>query len=70
MNTVLHISLEQIAKISVLLNPIIPNKTSKVLKALKIDSKKINLSFLNDKNILDNDVKVENLDILFKKIIN
>jgi len=70
MNTVLHTSLEQIAKISILLNPIIPIKSLEVIKALNIEPKKINLSFLDDQNILDDEVKIKNLDILFKKILN
>ena len=36
MNNILHISLEQIAKISILLNPIIPKSSTKVLDALNI----------------------------------
>jgi len=70
MNTVLYIALEQIAKISILLNPIIPNKSSKVLEALNINPKKRNLAFLDDKNVLDETVKIENLNILFKKIVH
>ena len=34
MNNILHLSLDQIAKISILLNPIMPKSTSKVLDAL------------------------------------
>ena len=36
MNNILHKALEQIAKISILLNPIIPNASTKVLNALNI----------------------------------
>ncbi len=68
MNTILHVALEQIAIISILLNPIIPISSNKVLEALNIDKDSINLSFLNDKNILPNEVKVKNLDILFNKV--
>ena len=68
MNNILHIALEQIAKISILLNPIIPNATSKVLSALNINDKSRNLNFLDGKNILDIDIKLGNLNILFKKI--
>ena len=69
MNNILHLSLEQIAKISILLNPIIPLSTSKVLDALNIDKKSRNLSFLDGENILSKNVKINNLKILFKKII-
>ena len=68
MNNILHLSLEQIAKISILLNPIIPNATTKVLEALKIKHKFRNLSFLEGENIISNEIKVSELNILFKKI--
>ena len=67
MNNILHIALEQIAKISILLNPIIPNKTSIVLDALNINNNLRNLAFLDDKNIITDEIKLNNLDILFKK---
>jgi methionyl-tRNA synthetase len=69
MNNILHLSLEQIAKISILLNPIIPVSTDKVLNALKIDLKSKNLSFLDCKNILPDKIIIDDLKILFKKII-
>ena len=68
MSNTLHLALEQIAKISILLNPIIPNSTSKVLEALNINKKSRNLSFLDKKNILEDKIKINNLNILFKKI--
>ena len=68
MNNILHLSLEQIAKISILLNPIIPNATYKVLNALKIDDKNRNLSFLEGKKILSDKISISELNILFKKI--
>jgi len=68
MNNILHIALEQIAKISILFNPIIPNATSKVLDALNIKPELRNLSFLDGSNIFTNEIKIKELDILFKKI--
>ena len=68
MNNILHLSLEQIAKISILLNPIIPKATTKVLEALKINSKSKNLSFLDGKDLLSKEIAVNDLSILFKKI--
>ena len=67
-NNILHLSLEQIAKISILLNPIIPKATTKVLEALKINSKSKNLSFLDGKDLLSKEIVVKDLNILFKKI--
>ena len=68
MNNVLHISLEQIAKISILLNPIIPNSTSKVLNALNIKNEFRNLSFLDGSDVVGNEIKTKELNILYKKI--
>ena len=67
MNDILCIALEQIAKISILLNPIVPLATTKVLDALNVDLTQRNLSFLNNKNILKNKIKIDNLEKLFKK---
>ena len=69
MNNILHLSLEQIAKISLLLNPIIPQATTKVLKALNLNIKSLELSFLDGKEILNKEAKINDLEILFKKII-
>ena len=68
MNNVIHLSLEQIAKISILLNPIIPIATSKVLKALNIEKNQINLSFVDGSNVISNEISPKELNILFKKI--
>ena len=68
MNNILHVALEQIAKISILLNPIIPEKSSKVLNALNINTDLRKLTFLDGKNIIDDDIEIKKLDILFKKI--
>ena len=67
MNNILHIALEQIVKISILLNPIIPEKSSKVLDALNINTKLRNLAFLDGKNVIGDEIKIKKLDILFKK---
>ncbi len=68
MNNILHISLEQIAKISILLNPIIPNASTKVLDALNITNKIRNHGFLDGNNLIPNVVQIKELNILFKKI--
>ena len=68
MGNILHIALEQITKISILLNPIIPKATTKVLDALNLDTKLRNSSFLDGKNILTDNIKIKELNILFKKI--
>ena len=68
MNEILHLALEQISKISILLNPIIPEATEKVLNALNVNKKSRDLSFLDNKNVLNDKVKIEEFEILFKKI--
>jgi len=67
MNDILHLALNQIAKISVLLNPIIPNSSSKVLDALNIKTDQRNLSFLDGKNLIPDKIIIKELNILFKK---
>ena len=69
MNNILHLSLEQIAKLSILLNPIIPMATTKVIEALSLNPKSINLSFLDGKDLLSNEIVITDLKILFKKKI-
>jgi len=68
MNNILYLSLVQIAKISLLLSPIIPIASSKVLDALNIKNKSRNLSFLNGSNLFTDKIEINQLDILFKKI--
>jgi len=67
MNNILQLSCEHIARISLLLNPIIPESSEKVLDALNIKKEFRNLSFLDGKNILGKVIKINNLNILFKK---
>ena len=69
MNNILHLSLEQIAKISILLNPLIPQASTKVLDALNIKNELRNLSFLDGGNVLEDNINVGQLNILFEKII-
>ncbi len=69
MNAILFIALNQIAKISILLSPIIPESSSKVLDSLNIPNKQRNLSFLDGNEIFDKDIILKDLKILFKKIV-
>ena len=68
MCNILYISLEQIAKISILFNPIIPIATTKVLDSLNIKKDKRNLSFLDGEDIFSKEINIKDLNILFKKI--
>ena len=69
MNTILNTIVEQIKNISILLNPIIPISSEKVLGSINISKKDITIENIN-KNILDNNKELKNLDILFKKVEN
>tara|TARA_Y100000590_G_scaffold466321_1_gene641282 strand:+ start:2192 stop:3730 length:1539 start_codon:yes stop_codon:yes gene_type:complete len=68
MNNILHLSLIQISKISILLNPIIPESTNKVLDALNIKKENRNNSFLNNEGFMPDIINIKSLEILFKKI--
>ena len=70
MNTILNTIVEQIKNISILLNPIIPISTEKVLNTINIFEKDILIENIKNENIIDNNKKLKNLDILFKKIEN
>ena len=62
MNNILHLSLEQIAKISILLNPVIPLASKKVLDSLNIKEDSRNLSFLDGNAVIPSEVNISNLD--------
>ncbi len=68
MNAILFTIVEQIKNISILLNPIIPNATNKVLAMINISDQNISIDRINDNSILDNKKEIGNLEILFTKI--
>ena len=70
MNSILHTIVEQIKNISILLSPIIPISTKKVLNTINISDKDILIENIKKDNLLDNSKKLKELDILFKKIEN
>ena len=70
MNTILYTILNQIRSISILLNPIIPIATGKVMSSLSIEKKSINLESLKNIKTLKSGIKLKKTDILFKKIEN
>ena len=70
MNTILYTIIEQIKDISILLNPIMPDATNKILDILNIESEDINLNNLRQKNSLNFDKKLKKISILFKKVEN
>ena len=70
MNTILNTIVEQIKNISILLNPIVPISTKKVLDTINICNKDILIDNIQKNNILNNNKELKNLNILFKKIEN
>ncbi len=68
MNTILYTIIEQIKNISILLNPIIPISTKKVLETINVSENDISLEGLKKENIFNNSKELKDLDILFKKI--
>ena len=70
MKTILFTTVQQIKNISILLNPIIPNATKKVLSIINFSSNDIKIDKINDDNCLNHDKEIDNLEILFNKIEN
>ena len=70
MKTILFTIVQQIKNISILLNPIIPNATNKVLNIINFSSGNIKIDKINDDNCLNHDKELDNLEILFNKIEN
>ena len=70
MNVILHTIVEQIKNISILLNPILPISTKKVLDSIHISDKDISIDNIKNDNILNYSLELKKLDILFKKIEN
>ena len=70
MNAILYTIVEQIKNISILLNPIIPTSTQKVLNAINISDEDILIENITKDDTLDCVSELRNLDILFKKIEN
>ena len=68
MNAILFTIVEQIKNISILLNPIIPNASNKILAMINIPIKNIKIDTIKDENILNNKKEIGNLEILFNKI--
>ena len=68
MNAILFTIVEQIKNISILLNPIIPISTKKVLNAINISDKDILIDNIQKDNILNLNRELKDLDILFKKV--
>ena len=70
METILYVISEQIKNISILLNPIIPLSSEKILHTMNVDKKDINIESIIKPNLINHDKELKKLEILFKKIDN
>ena len=70
MNTIVYTALDLIRKISILLNPVIPDTTLKVLKIFDINDDKLKFEDINNHKFLESGKNIRKLNILFKKIEN
>jgi len=70
LNTIVYTALDLIRKISILLNPVIPDTTLKVLKIFDINDDKLKFEDINNHKFLESGKNIGKLNILFKKIEN
>ena len=68
LNTIVYTTLEIVRKISFLLYPVIPESSLKALKIFDLTKNDINLDSIINNEFLNKGDKINNIDILFKKI--
>ena len=68
LNTIVYVSLEIIRKVSILLNPIIPDTSLKVLDIFNLKQQDIDFDTIKDNKFLKPNSKIKKIGILFKKI--
>ena len=66
--TIVYTAIELIRKISILLYPVMPQTCIKVLNTFNIKENYIDFSSLQNDDFLKEEIKINKLDILFKKI--
>ena len=67
MGNVLYVSLLHILYISILLNPLIPIATIKVLKTFKLDENDLKLETITKDNFLKSGIELNQSSILLKR---
>ncbi len=70
MNVILFTIVQQIKNISILLNPIIPDSTKKVLNTINIYDEQIRMKNISNFGLFDHNKELKDLEILFTKIEN
>ena len=68
LNTIVYTALELIRKITILLYPVMPETSVKVLNVFNETENSIDFTSIDNNEILKKDLKINKLDILFKKI--
>jgi len=68
LNTIVYTALELIRKITILLYPVMPETSVKVLNVFDETENSIDFTSIDNNEILKKDLKINKLDILFKKI--
>jgi len=68
MNTILFTIVSQIKNLSILLNPIIPISSDKILDIMNLKENEILISAINNNDIFNHDLEFKKTSILFKKI--
>ena len=70
LNTIIYTSLELIRKISILLYPVIPDSSLKVLNIFNIKEDMINFETIKNHDYLKTNIEIKKINILFNKIIS
>ncbi len=68
LNTIVYTALDLIRKITILLYPVMPETSLKVLNVFNETENSIDFTSIDNNEILKKDLKINKLDILFKKI--
>ena len=68
MNAILFTIVEQIKNISILLNPIIPNATNRVLAMINISTENLSIDKIKNDKILSNEKEIGNLKYYLLKL--
>ncbi len=70
LNTIIYVALELIRKITIMLYPVIPESSLKVLKIFEIAENEINFESIKNHIFLKKGSKISKINILFKKVDN
>ena len=68
LNTIIYVALELIRKITIMLYPVIPESSLKVLKIFGIVENEINFESIKNHIYLKKGSKINKINILFKKV--